>query len=134
SASRAALVARSPSPVRALRKLPGTHQPASSREADDGGMASALTERRPGADPEAHLLVVEDDPNILELLGASLRYAGFEVDTATEGAEAVESIRRHRPDLVVLDVMLPDMDGFEVARQIRSGGDRTPVLFLTARD
>jgi two-component system OmpR family response regulator len=94
---------------------------------------SALSERR-GGEPEAHLLVVEDDPNILELLGASLRYAGFDVDTATEGAEAVESIRRRRPDLVVLDVMLPDMDGFEVARQVRSGGDRTPVVFLTARD
>ncbi len=95
---------------------------------------SPLTERGRGGDPEAHLLVVEDDPNILELLGASLRYAGFDVDTAMEGAEAVESIRRRRPDLVVLDVMLPDMDGFEVARQVRSGGDRTPVLFLTARD
>ncbi len=94
---------------------------------------SALTDRS-GAGPEAHLLVVEDDPNILELLGASLRYAGFDVDTATEGAAAVDSIRRRRPDLVVLDVMLPDMDGFEVARQIRSGGDRTPVVFLTARD
>jgi two-component system OmpR family response regulator len=94
---------------------------------------SALSERR-GGGPEAHLLVVEDDPNILELLGASLRYAGFDVDTAMEGAEAVESIRRRRPDLVVLDVMLPDMDGFEVARQVRSGGDRTPVVFLTARD
>ncbi|MQA25403.1 MAG: response regulator [Micromonosporaceae bacterium] len=96
--------------------------------------SSALTDSAGHAGPEAHLLVVEDDPNILELLGASLRYAGFEVDTATEGAEAVESILRRRPDLVVLDVMLPDMDGFEVARQIRSGGDRTPVVFLTARD
>ncbi|MGH3739144.1 MAG: response regulator, partial [Micromonosporaceae bacterium] len=67
---------------------------------------SALTDRS-GAGPEAHLLVVEDDPNILELLGASLRYAGFDVDTATEGAAAVDSIRRRRPDLVVLDVMLP---------------------------
>ncbi|MGH3662676.1 MAG: response regulator transcription factor [Micromonosporaceae bacterium] len=95
---------------------------------------SALNELSGTGGQEGRLLVVEDDPNILELLGASLRYAGFEVDTATGGAEAVESIRRRRPDLVVLDVMLPDLDGFEVARQMRSGGDRTPVLFLTARD
>ena len=78
--------------------------------------------------------MVEDDPNILELLSASLRYAGFEVTTATRGQEAASAVQRRRPDLVVLDVMLPDLDGFEVARRIRSGGDRTPVVFLTARD
>src|SRR2546430_11148879 len=83
---------------------------------------------------EAGLLVVEDDPNILELLSASLRYAGFEVTTATRGMEATAAVQRRRPDLVVLDVMLPDLDGFEVARRMRSGGDRTPVVFLTARD
>ncbi len=90
--------------------------------------------RAPRGEPEARLLVVEDDPNILELLAASLRYAGFEVQTATGGGEATTAIGRHRPDLVVLDIMLPDMDGFEVARRMRSGGDRTPVVFLTARD
>jgi two-component system, OmpR family, response regulator len=84
--------------------------------------------------PEARLLVVEDDPNILELLSASLRLAGFEVATATGGVEALQAAQRHDPDLVVLDVMLPDMDGFDVARRLRSGGTRTPVLFLTARD
>ncbi|WP_203960134.1 response regulator transcription factor [Actinocatenispora thailandica] len=87
-----------------------------------------------GRQSEARLLVVEDDPNILELLSASLRYAGFEVSTATRGQEATTAVQRRRPDLVVLDVMLPDMDGFEVARRMRSGGDRTPVVFLTARD
>ena len=87
-----------------------------------------------GTDPEARLLVVEDEPNILELLSASLRLAGFEVATATGGLEALTATQRHRPDLVVLDVMLPDLDGFEVARRLRSGGARTPVLFLTARD
>ncbi|MQY04503.1 response regulator transcription factor [Actinomadura macrotermitis] len=87
-----------------------------------------------GRTPEARLLVVEDEPNILELLAGSLRFAGFEVVTATDGAEAVRAARRHRPDLIVLDVMLPDTDGFEVARRLRSGGDPTPVLFLTARD
>ena len=84
--------------------------------------------------PEARLLVVEDEPNILELLSASLRLAGFEVATATGGLEALAAVQRHRPDLVVLDVMLPDLDGFDVARRLRSGGTRTPVLFLTAKD
>ncbi|MFA1550798.1 response regulator transcription factor [Actinomadura chokoriensis] len=86
------------------------------------------------ATAEATLLVVEDEPNILELLAGSLRFTGFEVVTATNGADAVRSARRHRPDLIVLDVMLPDIDGFDVARRLRSGGDHTPVLFLTARD
>jgi two-component system OmpR family response regulator len=84
--------------------------------------------------PEARLLVVEDDPNILELLSASLRLAGFEVTTAADGFQALRAAQRHRPDLVVLDVMLPDLDGFDVARRLRSGDTRTPVLFLTARD
>jgi two-component system OmpR family response regulator len=84
--------------------------------------------------PDARLLVVEDEPNILELLAASLRYAGFEVITAAAGTEAVQAAGRHRPDLIVLDVMLPDMDGFDVVRRLRGGGARIPVVFLTARD
>jgi DNA-binding response OmpR family regulator len=83
---------------------------------------------------DARLLVVEDEPNILELLAASLRYAGFEVITASAGTEAVQAAGRHRPDLIVLDVMLPDMDGFDVIRRLRGGGTRIPVVFLTARD
>ncbi len=78
------------------------------------------------AKPEARLLVVEDEPNILELLSASLRLAGFEVATASGGLEALRSVQRHRPDLIVLDVMLPDLDGFDVARRLRSGDTRTP--------
>ncbi|WP_214417011.1 response regulator transcription factor [Sphaerisporangium fuscum] len=84
--------------------------------------------------PEARLLIVEDDPNILELLSASLRFAGFEVTPAASGAAAVEAAQRRRPDLIVLDVMLPDMDGFDVVRRLRGGGAHTPVVFLTARD
>jgi two-component system OmpR family response regulator len=87
-----------------------------------------------GAQAEARLLVVEDDPNILELLSASLRFAGFAVTSASSGAEGVAAAGVHRPDLIVLDVMLPDLDGFEVVRKLRSGGSRTPVVFLTARD
>ena len=83
---------------------------------------------------EARLLVVEDEPNILELLSASLRFAGFEVATAATGVQALDAARRSRPDLIVLDVMLPDLDGFDVARRLRGGGQRIPVLFLTARD
>jgi two-component system OmpR family response regulator len=92
-------------------------------------MATAQT-----AQKEARLLVVEDDPNILELLSASLRFAGFDVTTATSGSAAVNAAKDRRPDLVVLDVMLPDLDGFEVIRMLREGGARTPVVFLTARD
>jgi two-component system OmpR family response regulator len=83
---------------------------------------------------EARLLVVDDEPNIVELLSASLRYAGFEVATATTGLEALTAARSFRPDLLVLDVMMPEMDGFELVRRLRSEGARTPVLFLTARD
>jgi two-component system OmpR family response regulator len=90
--------------------------------------------RQEGAQARPKLLVVEDDPNIVELLSASLRFAGFDVSAATNGAEAVASAHASRPDLVVLDVMLPDLDGFEVIRRLREGGVRTPVVFLTARD
>jgi two-component system, OmpR family, response regulator len=84
--------------------------------------------------PEAQLLVVEDEPNILELLAASLRYAGFEVISASAGTEAVQAAQRHRPDLIVLDVMLPDMDGFEVAKRLTNDRAGVPILFLSARD
>src|SRR3954451_20514684 len=88
----------------------------------------------PGAKPEARLLVVDDEPNIVELLSVSLRYAGFEVSTATSGLAAVTEARRFRPDLIVLDVMMPDMDGFTVVRRLRGEGLRVPIVFLTARD
>jgi two-component system OmpR family response regulator len=80
------------------------------------------------------LLVVEDDPTLRELLAASLRFAGFAVSTTASGAEALRIAASRPPDLVVLDVMLPDVDGFEVLRRLRGGGQEVPVLFLTARD
>jgi two-component system OmpR family response regulator len=86
------------------------------------------------AKPEAKLLVVDDEPNIVELLSVSLRYAGFEVATATSGLAAVTEARRFRPELIVLDVMMPDMDGFSVVRRLRGEGLRVPIVFLTARD
>jgi two-component system OmpR family response regulator len=81
-----------------------------------------------------HLLVVDDEPNIVELLSASLRYAGYEVTTATHGSEALKKARDVDPDLLVLDVMMPGLDGFEVVRRLRAESRHVPVLFLTARD
>ncbi len=86
-----------------------------------------------GAAP-ARLLVVDDEATILELLSGSLRLVGFEVMTAASGAAVARAVASGRPDLVLLDVMMPDGDGFEVIRRIRSGGDEVPVIFLTARD
>ncbi len=77
---------------------------------------------------------MDDEATILELLSGSLRLAGFEVVTAANGAEAVRVAASSRPDLVLLDVMMPDGDGFEVLRRIRDGGSEIPVIFLTARD
>ncbi|MBD1543823.1 response regulator transcription factor [Arthrobacter sp. UC242_113] len=83
---------------------------------------------------EAKLLVVDDEPNIRELLSTSLRFAGFEVVSAGNGREALAAVEAHAPDLAVLDVMLPDMDGFTVTRRLRAAGKHFPVLFLTAKD
>ncbi len=87
--------------------------------------------------PMAKVLVVEDEPHIGELVSVALRYSGYEVATVANGREALSEVRRNRPDLVILDVMLPDLDGFEVAKRIRETdgrADRMPVIFLTARD
>ena len=84
--------------------------------------------------PEAKLLVVDDEPNIRELLSTSLRFAGFDVVAAANGREALAAAESHNPDLAVLDVMLPDMDGFTVTRRLRAAGRHFPVVFLTARD
>ncbi|MGE9807832.1 MULTISPECIES: response regulator transcription factor [unclassified Janibacter] len=85
-------------------------------------------------EPEAVLLVVEDEANIRELLATSLRFAGFEVHVAADGATALNLAELIEPDLVVLDVMLPDMDGFAVTSHLRSHGRTSPIVFLTARD
>ena len=82
----------------------------------------------------ARVLVVDDEPNILELLTAALRLSGFEVRTADSGAHAMTLFSAEPPDIVVLDVMLPDTNGFTLARRMRTAHDGVPVLFLTARD
>ncbi|GMA20716.1 response regulator transcription factor [Arsenicicoccus piscis] len=84
--------------------------------------------------PEARLLVVEDQPNIRELLATSLRFAGFEVHVAADGHAAIATADREHIDLVVLDVMLPDMSGFTVTQKLREKGQHVPIVFLTARD
>ncbi|MEA5367357.1 response regulator transcription factor [Amycolatopsis sp., V23-08] len=80
------------------------------------------------------LLVVDDEATVRELLSAALRFAGFEVTSAATAGEAVAAATGQPPDLVLLDVMLPDMDGFEVVRRLRERQAPVPVLFLTARD
>lgn len=83
---------------------------------------------------EARLLVVDDEANIVELLTASLKYAGFEVESATRGTDAVRLAQLQPPDLVLLDVMMPGIDGYETLRRLRNEGVSAPVIFLTARD
>jgi two-component system OmpR family response regulator len=80
------------------------------------------------------VLVVDDEPSIAALLSATLRLIDFEVRTAADGTGALHAAAEFEPDLVVLDVMLPDLDGFEVARRLRGSDRAVPVLFLTARD
>ena len=80
------------------------------------------------------VLVVDDEESITELVSMALRYEGFEVETASAGYAALEQLAKFRPDLVVLDVMLPDVDGFTIAERVRRERRDVPVLFLTARD
>jgi two-component system OmpR family response regulator len=82
----------------------------------------------------ARVLVVDDEPNISALLSATLRLVEFEVRVVDSGHRALVAVEEFEPDLVVLDVMLPDLDGFDVAKRLRATGSRVPVLFLTARD
>ncbi len=82
----------------------------------------------------AHILVVDDEPAITELLATALRYMGYQVTVAPTGFAALDAAATVAPDLVVLDVMLPDIDGFEVCRRLRDARDHVPVMFLSARD
>jgi two-component system, OmpR family, response regulator len=80
-----------------------------------------------------HVLVVDDDDAIRDMLGTALRYAGFETTVAVDGPDALAKIAATSPDVVVLDVLMPSLDGFEVCRRVRAHGERTPIIFLTAR-
>ena len=83
---------------------------------------------------EPRILVVDDEPPITELLLTALRFVGFEVEIAASGREALAAAGTFMPHLIILDVMLPDLDGVEVCRRLRANGDFVPVIFLTARD
>ncbi|GGH43814.1 response regulator transcription factor [Microbacterium album] len=80
------------------------------------------------------ILVVDDEPNIRDLLSQSLRFAGFQVRTVANGAQTISAVLEEEPDLIVLDVMLPDMNGFSVTKRLRDAGYTAPILFLTAKD
>ncbi len=84
--------------------------------------------------PERRILVVDDEDNLRTMLVAALRYAGYDVSEASDGQEGLRAARELHPDLIVLDVMMPGLDGFAVTRRLRESGDRTPIIFLTARD
>ena len=80
------------------------------------------------------VLVVDDEPNITELVALALRYEGFTVQTAATGRAAVATVPEFKPALVILDIMLPDIDGLEVLKRLGAAGQRVPVIFLTAKD
>jgi two-component system OmpR family response regulator len=80
------------------------------------------------------ILVVDDEPNIVDVISMALRYQGFDVATAGTGHDALDQVKGFRPHLMVLDVMLPDMEGFEVAERLGSQRAGVPIIFLTARD
>ncbi|MDX6659907.1 MAG: two-component system, OmpR family, response regulator [Solirubrobacteraceae bacterium] len=83
---------------------------------------------------QPRILVVDDEPNIVDLVSTAVRFQGFDVATASTGGEAIAAANSFRPHLILLDVMLPDMDGFEVARRLGAGRSGVPIIFLTARD
>jgi two-component system, OmpR family, response regulator len=107
---------------------PGSQPRLSTSEAD-----ARAELRRPDGGP-VRILVVDDEATLAELLTMALRYEGWDVRSAGDGITAVRNAREFRPDAVVLDMMLPDFDGLEVLRRIRSDAPDIPVLFLTARD
>ena len=86
------------------------------------------------SDDAVRILVVDDEPNIVDVISMALRYEGFEVDSAGNGADAIAAVANVRPQLAILDVMLPDFDGFEVARRLAAAHVEVPIIFLTARD
>ena len=98
-----------------------------------GAMAATAPLTRADGSP-VHVLVVDDEPNIAELLGMAMRYEGWRTTIAGTGSKAVSAAKEVKPDVVVLDMMLPDIDGMQVLRRLRENAPDVPVLFLTARD
>ena len=107
------------------------------RAPPDRGRSSVAATVSDTTKPKPFVLAVDDEEHITELVAMALGFNGFEVDRAATGREALAAVDRRRPDLIVLDVMLPDLDGFEVARRLRQSegaGTHVPIIFLTARD
>jgi two-component system OmpR family response regulator len=106
--------------------------------ANDGAALSNLTANatilRRDVSADHLILVVDDEPNIVDVISMALRFHGFDVEAAGTGAAAIAAVGSFRPDLIVLDVMLPDMEGFDVARRLGAERARVPIIFLTARD
>jgi two-component system, OmpR family, response regulator len=111
---------------------------AADREAGASAVARGSTMQEDLPMPDAkqgnRVLVVDDEPNIVEVISMALRYQGFEVETAATGREAAAAVARFKPHLMVLDVMLPDMEGFDVAERLGAQRAGVPIIFLTARD
>ena len=99
-----------------------------------GNSQGPAAESAPVNDKGRRVLVVDDERNITELVAMALRYEGYEVRTAATGQEALDAVRNFQPALMVLDVMLPDIDGIEVLRRTLSSGRKVPTIFLTAKD
>jgi two-component system, OmpR family, response regulator len=97
-----------------------------------GAVAQPRLSRADGSPIRA--VVVDDEDSLTDLLSMALRYEGWDVRVAADGQRALATIREHRPDVVVLDVMLPDIDGLKVLSRLRADGDQVPILFLTAKD
>jgi two-component system, OmpR family, response regulator len=93
-----------------------------------------VSERASVPSEGVRILVVDDEESITDLLATALRYERFDVEVAHTGRQALRAVGSFRPDLIVLDVMLPDWDGFEVAKRLADQRERVPILFLTARD
>src|SRR5512133_265760 len=109
-----------------LRASTGRSQVAPSLRSDTVAMSGASNGHR--------VLVVDDEPNIVDVVTMALRFQGFSVESAGTGAEAIAAVGAFAPDLIVLDVMLPDMEGFDVAQRLGAQHARVPIIYLTARD
>ena len=88
----------------------------------------------PTTDSTHRILVVDDEPNIADVISMALRFQGFSVETAGDGTTALQAVETFKPDLLILDIMLPDMEGFDVAQRLGAQRAQVPIIFLTARD
>lgn len=98
----------------------------------DGGVT--MSSANPVAYTHKRVLVVDDEDAITELVSTAARFAGFQVETAASGREAIERAGAFLPHVIVLDIMMPGLDGFDVLRTLRAEGDQVPIIFLTARE